>query len=149
MILTTDKFGSALRSRSLKATPKRIAVHEAMLELVHGSADAVTRYINDKMGMEISAVSVYGTLSLLSDIGIYGRRLSADSKMYFDVDPEPHVHLYDTVNSEYRNIADDKILDLVGNHFKGRRFRGYRVDGVDIKIICHPTRRGRNKLNKK
>ncbi|MBR1868633.1 MAG: transcriptional repressor [Bacteroidales bacterium] len=149
MILTTEKFGAALRSRSLKATPKRIAVHEAMLELVHGSAEDVTRYVNDKMGMEISSVSVYGTLALLSDIGVYGRRLSADSRMYFDVDPAPHIHLYDTVNSEYRNISDDKVLSLVENHFKGRRFRGFSVDGVDIKILCHPTQRGRKKTNRK
>ena len=36
-----DRFKSVLKRYSLKATPQRLAVHEAMLSLGHASADQV------------------------------------------------------------------------------------------------------------
>jgi hypothetical protein len=30
----------------------------------------------------------------------------------------------------------------VEGHLKGRRYRGYRIDGFEVQLLCHPTRRG-------
>ena len=45
---TMDGFRAALKSKGMKATSQRLAVHEAMLELGHASADMVTDWISDK-----------------------------------------------------------------------------------------------------
>ena len=71
-----DRFKSVLKRHSLKATPQRLAVHEAMLSLGHASADQVC-----------------------------------------------------------------ELLEMVESRIKSKRYRGYKVDGVDIQIICHPTTR--------
>ena len=147
-MMNVDQFGAALRNHGLKATPQRVAVHEAMMELVHAGADTVARYVRGKMGRDITVVSVYNILTLLSSLGIYGRRMSMNNKMYFDIEPKRHIHLYDTVLSDYRDIPDDGILSVVENHFKGRRFRGHSVDGVEIQLLCHPTRRVAGKKKK-
>ena len=37
-----EEFKAILKKHSLKATPQRLAVHEAMMNLGHASADMVT-----------------------------------------------------------------------------------------------------------
>ena len=39
---TIQEYRNLLKQHSLKATPQRLAVHEAMIELGHASADMVT-----------------------------------------------------------------------------------------------------------
>ncbi|MCI7515350.1 MAG: hypothetical protein MSA53_07285, partial [Bacteroidales bacterium] len=53
-----DELKVLLKRHSLKATPQRIAVHQAMLDLGHASADMVSEYI-EKIGVKITAASVY------------------------------------------------------------------------------------------
>lgn len=129
-----------LKSRKLKATPQRIAVHQAMLELRHASADMVCSHALSN-GLSITVSSVYNILEQFVGLGLYSRRLSSDNKMYFDVETFRHVHLYDTVNNEFMNVVDDELAALVDAHLKKKRFKGYRTDGIEIQILCHPTRR--------
>ena len=134
-----EGFRKQLKAHDLKVTPQRLAVHRAMMELIHASADQVREKIGD--GCKISAVTVYSILSELADQGIYSRRMSANNKMYFDIDPRKHVHLYDTRNNEFLDVNDDDLVPLVESGLKGKRFRGYKMDGIDIQILCHPTRK--------
>ena len=67
-----EAFRRQLKSRSLKLTPQRLAVHRAMCELIHASADMVQEHIGEEC--KISTVSIYNILSELADNGIYSRR---------------------------------------------------------------------------
>ena len=134
-----DRYRSALKSHSLKATPQRLAVHEAMLSLGHASADQVCAWLRSRGTEKVTASSVYNILSQMALLGIYGHRLSANSKMYFDVNTFKHIHLYDAVNNDYKDVIDDDLLEMVEAKIKSKKFRGYKVEGVDIQIICHPT----------
>ena len=42
------QFKRLLRDKGLKATPQRVAVHEAMLALGHASADGVAAYLAEE-----------------------------------------------------------------------------------------------------
>ena len=141
-----EQFRAMLRRHSLKVTPQRLAVHEAMLQLGHASPEEVARAIDEAGGVRISTASVYNILSQLSGLGIYCRRPSVGSKMYFDVDTHSHIHLYDTVGETFRDVLDEELMGLVQAHLGKRRFRGYKVDGIDIQILCHPTRKRASKL---
>ena len=112
-----------------------------MLKLGHASADMVAEQMANAGFTRITIASVYNILSTLADLKIYSRRMSANNKMYFDVNSFRHIHLYDNANHEYRDLLDDELMDLVESKLKGRRFRGYAIDSVDIQIVCHPTRR--------
>lgn len=138
-----DAFRELLRKRSMRATPQRMAVHEAMTELIHGSAEDVCEYISSKGDCKITTASVYNILSQLSDLGIYSKRLGASNKMVFDVKPYAHIHLYDSRNDGFVDVVDDELMELVSAHMKSKRFKGYKVDRIDIQIVAHPTRRGR------
>lgn len=135
------RFKDILKEKGLKATPQRLAVHEAMLKLGHASADMVAEQMESAGFTRITIASVYNILSTLADLRVYSRRMSSNNKMYFDVNTFKHLHLYDRTCNEYRDVLDDELVSLVESRLKGRRFRGYTVDHVDIQIVCHPTRR--------
>lgn len=144
--LTTDEFKSVLKKNSMKATPQRLAVHEAMLALGHASADQINDWLTGNRKVSFTVASIYNILFQMSQLGIYSRRLSANSKMYFDVNTFPHIHLYDTVNSEFKDIIDEELIDLIETKIRSRRFRGFKVDGLDLQILCHPT--GKKNISK-
>ena len=137
-----DRFKEMLRKHSLKATPQRLAVHAAMVTLGHASADMVCEAIAREGKVRITVASVYNILSQLALRGIYRHRMSANSKMYFDVHTYRHIHLYDTVGHTYRDIEDDELMDMIDAKLARRRFKGYKIEGVDIQILCKPTRKG-------
>lgn len=132
-------FKEILRQKGLKATPQRIVVHEAMMALGHASADMVAGYIDSKGLGKTTIASVYNTLTLLAELNVYAKRMSENNKMYFDVNTFKHIHLYDEVNNVHKDVIDDELIELVENHFKGRRFRGYRLNSIDIQLLCSPT----------
>lgn len=136
--LSQDEFIKALHDRRLKATEQRLAVHRAMTELGHASAEAVRASILET-GMDISTASVYNTLSQLSEFGIYKRRLSADNKTYFDANAGNHIHLYDVYNNTFRDIADEELIAAVESAVRKKRYKGYKIDKVSIEILCHPS----------
>ena len=129
-----------LKRHSLKATPQRIAVHQAMLDLGHASADMVSEYI-EKIGVKITAASVYNILSQMSMLGIYKYRLSANNKMYFDVNNFDHIHLYDIDNHLYKDVIDDDLMEIIKARLGKKRFRGYNIESIDIQIIGKPAKR--------
>lgn len=143
-IFSIGQFQSRLKAKGLKATPQRISVHQAMLELGHASADSVCHWIAEHCESKVTVASVYNTLTQLTLLGFYRHRLSANNKMYFDVNTSSHVHLYDSVNSEYRDIIDEELEDIVEAYLKNKRFRGYKVDYADIQLVCHPTRKAKD-----
>ena len=136
-----DRFRSVLKRHKLKATPQRLAVHEAMLSLGHASADQVGEWIAERGEVRVTAASVYNILTQMTLLGVYVHRFSANNKMYFDVNTFRHVHLYDTVNNDFKDVMDEELLEMVESRVRGKRYRGYKVDGVDIQLICHPTTR--------
>ena len=137
-----DEFRTQLRRHNLKATRQRLAVHEVMMELGHASADMVRERLM-RNGSSVTVASVYNILSQLADIHIYGRRLSATNKMFFDVNATKHIHLYDRENHTYRDLADEELSTLVASHLKRRKFKGFTVEDIDIQLIARPTKKSK------
>ena len=138
-----EQFRNILKAHSLKATPQRIAVHEAMLKLGHASADMVTEEIQKHGNTKVTVASVYNILANLALLGIYHHRMSANNKMYFDVNTFKHIHIYDCENHRYKDIVDNDLIQMVEQHFSRRRFRGYCIEQIDIQLVARPSARKR------
>ena len=136
---TIEEFRDLLKEKGLKITPQRLAVHKAMLKLGHASADMVTAQITETSEAKVTVASVYNILTQLSLFGIYHHRLSENNKMYFDGNTFKHFHLYDTVNHVYSDVVDDELYSHIESRLMARRFRGYRIDGIDVQILAHPS----------
>ena len=135
------QFKRQLREKGLKATPQRMAVHEAMRDLGHASADEVSEWIVKQGEVSISPASVYNTLSLLADLGIYDRCSGRGGKKVFDVRAKQHFHLYDTRGEAWTDLEDPTLLSLLEAQLKGRRFRGYKIEGFELQLLCRPSRK--------
>ena len=136
-----EEFEQLLKKHSLKATPQRIAVHEAMIGLGHASADMVTDVITQKGTTKVTVASVYNILTHMAMLGIYDYRLSANNKMYFDVNTFRHMHLYDHENHVFKDVIDDELISMIESHLGRRKFRGYKIEGIDIQLVGRPTRK--------
>ena len=140
---TLDEFRTRLTRHDLKATRQRLAVHEAMMALGHASADMVTEEVARKGTVRVTVASVYNILSQLADLKIYGRRLSSNNKMYFDINNYRHIHLYDRENHRYHDVFDEELMGLIQTHLKRRKFKGFTVEDIDIQLVARPTRKSR------
>ena len=136
-----DDFKLLLKKHSLKATPQRLAVHEAMLSLGHASADMVTEAIREKGEAKVTVASVYNILTNMAMLGIYDFRHSANNKMYFDVNTFKHMHLYDQENHIFKDVIDDELITLIESHLSRKRIRGYKIQSIDIQLIGRPTKK--------
>ena len=136
-----EEFKNILRKHSLKATPQRLAVHEAMMSLGHASADMVTEVIIQKGTSKVTVASVYNILTHMAMLGIYHYRLSANNKMYFDVNTFKHLHLYDHENHVFKDVIDEELIAMIEAHLESRKFRGYKIEGIDIQLVGRPTTR--------
>lgn len=135
-----EEFRKLLKKHSLKATPQRLAVHEAMMSLGHASVDMVTEKVLGS-GTKVTAASVYNILSQLALLGIYDYRLSSNNKMYFDVNTFGHIHLYDIENHIFKDVIDDELFAMIESRLMRKRFKGYKVENIDIQIIGRPTKK--------
>ena len=136
-----EEFRQILKKNQLKATPQRLAVHEAMMKLGHACADMVTEEVLRNGSAKITVASVYNVLTQMAMIGIYDYRLSSNNKMYFDVNTFKHIHLYDHENHVFKDVIDDELIELIESHLSRKRFKGYKVEGIDIQLIGRPTRK--------
>ena len=131
---TIEYFRELLRKNGLKVTPQRIAVHEAMLRLGHACADMVTAEILAAKKTKVTVASVYNILTQLSLLGIYHHRMSENNK---------HFHLYDTMNHTFSDVIDDELYQQIEGKLLERRFKGYKIDGIDVQILAHPSVKGK------
>jgi Fe2+ or Zn2+ uptake regulation protein len=130
-----EQFKAILKKHSLKATAQRLAVHEAMMQLGHASADMVTDAIRRNGKAKVTVASVYNILTQLALLGIYDYRMSANNKMYFDVNTFPHMHIYDRESHIYKDVIDDELIGIVEEKLRHRRFKGFRIEHIDIQLI--------------
>jgi len=135
-----NRFRAMLKSKKMKATAQRLAVHSAMMALVHASADEVYEWLTKESETKISVSSIYNILNDLASVGIYHYRLSADNKLYFDVCNYSHPHLYDRKNNIFKDLRDENLIALTASYLKTHKFRGYKLEDLDIQLVCRPTR---------
>ena len=136
-----EEFKAILKKHSLKATPQRLAVHEAMMNLGHASADMVTDAIKEKETAKVTVASVYNILTQMAMLGIYHHRLSSNNKMYFDVNTFKHIHLYDQENHTFRDVVDDELVALLESYLGRKRVKGYKIESIDIQLVARPTKK--------
>lgn len=140
-ITDIEHFKLRLKNKGLKATSQRLSVHEAMMNLGHASADQVFEWLRAHGHGDVTVASVYNILAQLSDCKLYCRRLSMNNKMYFDINAGQHLHIYDSVNGEYKDVQDEELQMMLTDICKRKRFRGYKIDFIDIQFVCHPSKK--------
>ena len=135
-----ERFRSILKTKGLKATPQRLAVHEAMLNLGHASADMVRDWIITKGKVAITVASVYNILSQLTAMGLYRIIPSTSGVVWYDSLTKPHLHVYNRKKNEFKDLEDDAFMSRLQAFFKENPPKGYKVDEIDVLLTCHRSR---------
>lgn len=112
-----------------------------MMSLGHACADMVTQAIKEKGAAKVTVASVYNILTQMAMLGIYHYRLSSNNRMYFDVNTFKHIHFYDHENHVYKDVVDDELVSLIESHLGRKRFKGYKLESIDIQLIGRPTKK--------
>ncbi len=139
-----DRFRSILKTKGLKATPQRLAVHEAMLAMGHASADMVREWILGKGKVAITVASVYNILSQLTAMGLYRIIPSTGGVVWYDSLTKPHLHVYNRKKNEFKDLEDDEFMSRLQAYFKENPPKGYKVDEIDVLLTCHRSRNTKN-----
>lgn len=130
-----------LKAHGLKATPQRLAVHQAMISLGHASADQVADFIKQSKSTNVTTASIYNVLYQFCELGIYSPRHSGNNKMYFDVNNFPHIHLYDKENHCYMDVMDDELLAYISGYLRKKRIKGYKFEGFELNIVARQRKK--------
>ena len=133
-------FEDTLRKHNLKVTPQRIAVYEALVSLGHASADEVASHIAGQAKSKVSVASVYNILTQLTALNLCRNRLTMGGKMVFDITTRRHLHLYNTMEDSLIDYPDEELMRRIDELVAGKRFRGFKVEGIEVNILVHPTR---------
>ena len=133
---TEEEIRERLNQCGLKATPQRVRVYEAMCTLGHASADAVFHQLGEGQG-KMTLATVYNVLESLTEAGLLIRRPSFSSKMYFDVHPDAHCHIYQQDTSAISDFRDEVLQCSVEKRIRAQLPPGLELDRVEIQILCH------------
>jgi Fe2+ or Zn2+ uptake regulation protein len=101
----------------------------------------VTELIKERGTAKVTLASVYNILTHMAMLKVYSYRLSANNKMYFDVNTFKHIHLYDHENHVFKDVIDDDLIALIEAHLGRKRVRGYKIEDIDIQLVARPTKK--------
>jgi Fur family ferric uptake transcriptional regulator len=88
-----DDLDGALRARGLRATLQRRLVHEAVVELGHGTPEQVCEQVRT-VAPSLSPSTVYRTLELLEELGVVSHtHLGHGAPTYHAATHADHLHL--------------------------------------------------------
>ncbi|MCD8186303.1 MAG: transcriptional repressor [Rikenellaceae bacterium] len=123
-----------LSERGLKATPQRIAVYQALLDLGHVCAEEVVAQVHRNFPT-ISLATIYNTLDALLEQGIITQVHTGSNKKYYDVHVHQHVHLYDRTDHRIEDFEDPALENLIREYISRQPVEGFELSDIQIQLI--------------
>lgn len=124
------RLGELLRSHGIQPTSQREIIAGVLFaRCQHLSADQVLAALRQD-NQSVSKATVYNTLGLFVRKGLI-REVSIDrSRVFYDSNPQPHHHFYDTDTGELTDIPRSEV------EFKSMPSlpEGAEVEGVDVVV---------------
>ena len=131
---TRTEIRDRILAAGLKATLQRITILESLLNLpdTHPTAEEVFQQLNTN-SPGISLGTVYKTLDSFAEVNLVKRVLS-DDKRRFDVNEQPHGHIYCTNTKEIIDYSDPELEMLLADYFKEKNFQNFNLSNVTVQI---------------
>lgn len=124
-----------LIEKSLKVTPQRIAILEAIISLDnHPTAENVIEYIRVN-NPNIATATVYKVLDALVENGLIKKVKTERDIMRYDAVIESHHHLYCSDSDRIEDYLDPELNEILEKHFKGKFVPGFQIEDIKLQII--------------
>ena len=130
-----DKIRDLLKERSLKITPQRIAVLEAVIELGnHPTADNIIESIKVNHP-NIAVGTVYKTLETFVEKGIIKKVKTDRDIMRYDAVLDKHHHLYCLESDRIEDYYDDDLNKVIEVYFENKKIKNFKIENIKLQII--------------
>lgn len=130
-----DELTKLLSEKGLKVTPQRVAVLEALYEIMnHPSAEEVRQKLHSRFP-SIAIGTIYNILDTFCEHGII-RKVKTDSDFVrYDVDMEKHHHIYCESCNHIENYHDPELDELLKAYFDRKQILHFQIKEFSLQII--------------
>jgi Fur family transcriptional regulator, peroxide stress response regulator len=130
-----EKHKLDLKKSTLKVTPQRMAVLEALNNLKnHPTADNLKEYIV-KNHPNIAVGTIYKTLETFVAKGLVKKVKTEKDVMRYDAVMDNHHHLYCEDTEHIEDFFDDELNSMLHEYFEKKKIPNFKVKDVKLQII--------------
>ena len=120
--------------RSLKVTPQRVAIFEAIMQLGnHPTAEDILAFIKNK-NPNISVGTVYKVLDTLVENSLLKRVKTEKDVMRYDPLLNNHHHLYCSETERIEDFEDNTLSELISDYFKKNKIKNFKIQDIKLQI---------------
>ena len=124
-----------LRDKGLKATPKRLSILEAIIELKnHPTAEEIIKYIRNQ-NQNIAIATVYKALDIMVARNVIIKVNTEKQIIRYDAILEPHHHLYSVESSIIKDYKNEEINRILEKYFKKNKIQDFDIEEIKLQII--------------
>jgi Fur family transcriptional regulator, peroxide stress response regulator len=125
---------SKLKEKSLKVTPQRVAIFEALQALKnHPTAENIIDHVRSNHP-NISIGTVYKVLDSLVENGLVRKVKTEKDLMRYDDVLSDHHHLYCSDTERIEDYVDEKLNKLILEYFKGNKIKNFKIEDIKLQI---------------
>lgn len=133
--MNTELLKIKLKEKGLKATPRRLSILEAIIELNnHPTAEEIINYIRNKK-INIASATVYKALDILATRKVVIKVETGKNIIRYDAISEPHHHLYSSESSRIKDYENEEINRMLKEYFERNKIRGFDIEEIKLQII--------------
>lgn len=123
-----------LEANSLKVTPQRMAILEAIYKIEnHPTVENILAYIRETHP-NIASGTVYKVLDTLVEKKIIKRVRTERDIMRYDGFMESHHHLYCSECDLIEDYVDEELDLVLKNYFNGKDLPGFKMEDIVVQI---------------
>ena len=120
--------------KNLKITSQRIAVYRALEALCHACAEEVIAQVH-KTFPTVTVGTIYNVLECLAANKIISKVLTGGNRMYFDINPNEHHHLYSEKNHRIEDFEDAALSELIRDYMRSKKIKGFELREIRVQLI--------------
>jgi Fur family peroxide stress response transcriptional regulator len=132
--MKAEDYRKMLMEKSLKVTPQRIAILEAIFKLHnHPKAENIIDYIH-KNHPNIATATVYKVLETFVACGLIHRVQTERDIMRYDAILESHHHIYCLDSDRIEDYNDDELNQLLAEYFDKKAIPNFKIENLKLQI---------------
>jgi len=124
-----------LREKGLKATPRRLSMLEAIIELNnHPTAEEIIKYLRNQ-NQNIATATVYKALDIMAARKVIIKVDTEKQISRYDAILEPHHHLYCAESSIIKDYENEEINMILEKYFNKNKIQDFDIEEIKLQII--------------
>jgi len=129
-----EQLRARLRDKGLKATPRRVLILEAIMELNnHPAADEIVKYIRNR-NLNVATATVYKALDIMVAKNVINKVETEKNRIRYDAITEPHHHLISTETGLITDYQNDEIHNILREYFEKNKIDEFEIEEIKLQI---------------